>query len=194
MPPVNLVTVQSSVPVGNSKADLVHEGHSILKCSFIDTHLRKALTELSSHLLYSYTHILYIYYRSASVQYIDIGANASTVPGPPKNYINTHQTYRGIWLYTVQPTHNRERISQALYYSIDLTALLELSSLLSTQYSQLQWNFQIPALRTLVLTGQNGIHTSITIMQIIHADKPKIHYICFTVHACTLTQHTAFTL
>lgn len=39
MLPVNLVTVQSSVPVGSSKPDFVREGRSILNCSFTDTDL-----------------------------------------------------------------------------------------------------------------------------------------------------------
>lgn len=177
LPPVNLATVQSFAPVGNSKA---HEGCSILKCSFIVTLFRKA--ECRSYALNSYTHMLYIHGRAASVQYPDIGASASAVLGPPRKYIKTHQKYRGIWFYTVQPTHNRERISQAVYYSIDLTALLVLSPCFSTQYSQLQQHSHIPLLHTLALTGQGGIHTSIKILQITHADKPNIHYIGVTTY------------
>lgn len=57
MTPVNLVTMQSFAPVGNSMADIVHEGGSILKYSFIVSLFRKV--ECRSHVLNSYTHCTY---------------------------------------------------------------------------------------------------------------------------------------
>lgn len=80
MPPVNFITVQSFAPVGNSGANLVHEGRSILKCSFIVALFRKALTERRSHMLHSYTHTHtpYISCRSASVQHPDTGASSGS--------------------------------------------------------------------------------------------------------------------
>lgn len=64
------------------------------------------------------------------------------------------ETYGSI-LYS---PHTKGRITQALYYSIDLTAMLELSPCLSIQYSQLQQHSHIPTLFGL------AIHTYIKLL------------------------------
>lgn len=169
MLPINLVTVQSSVPVGGSEADFVREGRSILKCSFTDIHSQSAglICSTPTHTCCLCTVDVYLCMSGHQCRCLDCPKFH------PKRAFrwwkmhtsNTHQTY-GIETYgsILYSPHTIERISQALYYSIDLTAMLELSPCLSTQYSQLQQHSHIPTLFGLAL--HTYIHQITECMQI----------------------------